>query len=125
MPRVPARGVARRAELPCGHAMCSACFVSHVERGNGACHLCRAPLPRAAPPPPQARALRLDINTVERQVADVAAQHVLAQMDSLAELTALSRLSPSEAAVRLVRFLQLEYRLVMMRLLVRLEQLDQ
>ena len=58
-------------------------------------------------------------------MADVAAQHVLAQMDSLAELTALSRLSPSEAAVRLVRFLQLEYRLVMMRLLVRLEQLDQ
>ena len=119
-----------KVELPCGHAMCSRCFVSHVEHGNGRCHLCRAPLERTLPPPssgacgPHAlvHARQLSTATLEQQVTKVIAQHLLAHGEYISEVLELNRLSPDRRASRTVHFLQSQFRLVMLQLLVRLER---
>ena len=111
--------------LACGHAMCSACFVTYVESGQDACHLCRAKLSRTLPRTLAVRGRGLDAATLERHVDDISLQHVRGQSDFIRDFVALAGLAAAghpntTHTARLARALREEYRLVMLRLLVRL-----
>ena len=103
--------------------MCSACFVTYVESGHDACHLCRATLSRTLPRTLAVRGRGLDAATLERHVDDISLQHVRGQSDFIrdfVELAGLAAAGQPNTTARLARSLREEYRLVMLRLLVRL-----
>ena len=108
--------------LACGHAMCSACFVTYVESGHDACHLCREKLLRTLPRKQEVRRSGLDAATLERHIDDISLQHVQGQGDFIRDFVKLAAAGQHNTThtARLARALREEYRLVMLRLLVRL-----